>query len=187
MPRSPHLTAWPPRWACGPSRAWPGSSRPPPRAAARRRGVTRGEGRRPVRRPLARSFIHSSLGRPGPRRAGEGAAAPPGGATQGGRARPASDRPGTDRCRRQPRPTHHGPRAPAPRSRHGRPGTGSRLHRPRHPTSGTTGSKTPQRGEGARAATEAPRRLRAACCALWRREAGRASLPPIRLAPALCR
>lgn len=102
-------------------------------------------------------------------------------------ARGPSDRPGRGRGRRQPRLTHHRPAAPAPRSRHGRPGSGSRLHRPRPPTSGATGSKTPQRGQRGREATGAPRRLRAACRALWRREAGRASLQLVLLAPAACR
>lgn len=58
--RSPHLRAWPRRWACGRSRAWPGSFCPPIRAALRRRGVTRGEGRRRSAVPsLAHSFIRA--------------------------------------------------------------------------------------------------------------------------------
>lgn len=171
---SPHLTAWPPRWACAPSRAWRGSSRPPPRAAAGRRGVSRGESRRRVRRP--RSFIHSPRGRRACdlRAHGQG---PPRGATPGGcGCPPPIGRTGS--CvagSRGPRTTvrQHGPGAActtAPEPEVAATALCSPL--PELP-------EAKLRRKGARAAT-GPRPLRAACGALWRREAGRV---PGRLAP----
>lgn len=98
----------------------------PPRCHPRRRPA-------PIRRPLARSFIHSRPGRPGLGPAGEGAAAPQGGATRGPRGpRLGSAGEGSVPPAAAARPTHHPPSEPPRRPSHGRPGTGSHPCHPRH-------------------------------------------------------
>lgn len=172
-----HLTAWPPRWACARSRAWPGSSCPPSRAAAAAAALSP-RGRPAPGPPSPRRLIHSFVPGPSALRpgtcGGRGRAALPRRATRGGRANPASDRPGRGRCRRQPRPAHHSPTPPVPSRGHGRPGTGSRLHHPRHPNFRNNRKQNSAAGV---ARQEGPRRLNGACGALWRREAGGAPLP----------
>lgn len=170
---SAHLRSWPRRWACARRGPWRGSSR---RLLAAPRGAVTGTHRRQAG---AGALSHSFLPPPRRPRAG-GERAPPGGA---GPQEPRERRPST-----AGRVEVAGSRE-APHAMLGTDGpaaaaaaTTTKQDTPEpevdfsESTSGKTRSKTTRRGGRARR-REGLRRLRGACSALWRREAGGAPQP----------